>query len=63
MRHEKCRECGIKWNVSKYASLPRGGYICPKCRNKKAPGTAILTKGQTKIHKYIVNRKRRKVKE
>lgn len=62
MRYEKCRECGVKWNVSKYASLPRGGYICPKCRNIKAP-EAATSKGQTKIHKYMVNRKRRKVKE
>lgn len=49
MRYEKCRECGVKWNVSKYTNLPRGGYICPKCRIKKAPGTAI-PKGAQKIN-------------
>lgn len=34
-RREKCVCCGAEWNVSKKAHLPREGYICPRCRNKR----------------------------
>lgn len=47
-RYERCHICGNQWNVSRHMDLPKGGYVCPVCRNKKAPGTAI-PKGQIKI--------------
>lgn len=30
-----CRECGLNWIISVWAAIPKGGYICPKCRAKK----------------------------
>lgn len=45
-RTERCVKCGLWWNISRYARLPKGGYVCPVCRYKKAPGTAI-PKGQS----------------
>ena len=34
-RYEKCRECGLDWNVSINLILPPGGYICPHCWRKQ----------------------------
>lgn len=52
-RTERCVKCGLWWNISRYARLPKGGYVCPVCRNKKAPGTAI-PKGTKYRNKYII---------
>ncbi len=27
-----CIKCGLEWNVSDMAVIPRDGYICPPCR-------------------------------
>lgn len=33
-RYETCRECGLEWNVSKYAVIHKSGYLCPHCWSK-----------------------------
>jgi len=34
LRYEVCRCCGQRWNVSRLAVVPAGGYVCPHCRGK-----------------------------
>lgn len=34
-RVEKCVCCGTEWNVSQKAKIPKNGYICPICRNRR----------------------------
>lgn len=31
LRTAICIKCGLEWNISRYQSLPREGYICPYC--------------------------------
>lgn len=26
-----CIKCGLEWNISRYQTFPREGYICPYC--------------------------------
>lgn len=33
-RYEKCRECGLEWNVSKRKEITPSGYLCPRCWSK-----------------------------
>lgn len=33
--HKECTRCGKEWNVSKYQTIPKGGYICPHCTSKE----------------------------
>ena len=30
-----CTKCNKKWNVSIYRQIPKSGYICPSCMEKK----------------------------
>lgn len=41
-RHEKCVDCGKIYNVSKYAVVHSGRYICPCCYYKNRPTKAKL---------------------
>ena len=34
-RHQVCVNCGLEWNISVKANVPRSGYICPICRGRK----------------------------
>ena len=34
-RFERCRECGLEWNVPVQLGLSPAGYICPPCDNKR----------------------------
>ena len=38
-RYETCRECGLIWNVSKHANIPRNRYLCPVCWGKQRKET------------------------
>lgn len=40
-----CSKCKKKWNISRFQSIPKGGYICPHCLYKR--------KQVKKISKYI----------
>lgn len=31
----KCSSCNTYWNVSIYAQFPKGGYLCPRCRQER----------------------------
>lgn len=31
----KCNECGEEWHISKEQNIPKRGYVCPHCSNKK----------------------------
>lgn len=31
----KCVKCNLFWGISVQAVIPKGGYICPKCRKKE----------------------------
>lgn len=35
-RYEDCNKCGKDWNVSVNAKIPKSGYLCPRCRQKRA---------------------------
>ena len=39
-RHERCEQCGERWNLSPGAKYYAGVYVCPKCeqKNRKAAG-------------------------
>lgn len=30
-RYEKCRHCGLIWNVAIDQEIPAAGYLCPQC--------------------------------
>lgn len=36
LRHAVCIKCGKDWNISLKQKIPKGGYICPRCRGKEA---------------------------
>lgn len=30
-KYAVCVACGHRWNISAFARIPNGGYICPTC--------------------------------
>lgn len=30
-----CVRCKLEWNVSDFAVIPKGGYLCPACRRER----------------------------
>ncbi len=37
----KCVGCGLHWNVSLYAKIPKSGYICPHCDSRLRAGESL----------------------
>lgn len=37
----KCVGCGLHWNISQYAKIPRAGYICPRCDSRLRAGETL----------------------
>ena len=40
-RYEDCHNCGKRWNVSINAKIPKSGYLCPRCRQKRVVKAVI----------------------
>lgn len=32
LRYETCRGCGLRWNIAKGQTIPKDGYLCPRCQ-------------------------------
>jgi hypothetical protein len=32
LRYETCRGCGLRWNITKGQTIPKDGYLCPRCQ-------------------------------
>lgn len=43
-----CIKCGLEWNISRYQTFPREGYICPYCtgQSKQKESLCIETKNR-----------------
>ena len=42
-RYEVCVACGKEWNIARDQEIPKGGYLCPHCREKKKKKPARAT--------------------
>lgn len=40
----KCSLCNTYWNVSIYAQFPKGGYLCPRCRQERKKADEITSR-------------------
>ncbi len=57
MRTVVCMKCGQVWNVSRYAKIGRGTYLCPKCRkNKRKDGIGMAVKQAKTIAEYAIRK-------
>ena len=36
-----CIKCGLEWNISRYQTFPREGYICPYCTGQSKPKESL----------------------
>ena len=37
----RCAGCGMSWNISLYAKIPKSGYICPRCESRIRAGETL----------------------
>lgn len=44
----KCSLCNKYWNVSIYAQFPKGGYLCPRCRQERKVDETTSRQTETK---------------
>ncbi len=50
-----CVKCKLDWNVSNFAEIPPGGYVCPPCRRvdeekRKGDGNSGKAQGRRGRH-------------
>ena len=45
-----CVACGYRWNISAFARIPKGGYICPACEVllRKYPMRVVKSRARNK---------------
>lgn len=53
----KCGECGLGWNISIKAEIPKKGYKCPECRAKDAVKATQHKKSNVRVSKVLLNNK------